>query len=122
MLNARPAMQPPLMLADEQLEYWAECYRALPRLAARGVTFEQFLGATPQARECSRLLLQLLVRERLEARGAAPYALSSKEQQVLRKALGRSVRVIDNGRLVEKLRHHRHPRGKFRDFLPAREG
>lgn len=45
------------------------------------------------------------------------HLLSAKEQAALRRALRATVRVIENGHVLEKLRHHRHPRGAHRDFV-----
>lgn len=89
----------PVRLPDPALEFWAEIYRANPRLAARGLSFEQFI-ADPE----------------FHLHGSARYQLAPIEQQVMRKALARSVTVIDGGRRIEKPRHHRWPRGRSAFF------
>jgi len=89
----------PVKLPDAALEFWGEIYRANPRLAERGLTFEQFL-ADPEA----------------HLHDSARYQLPIAALVALKSAL-RSTQVVGNGRVVEKLRHHRHPRGAYRDFM-----
>lgn len=109
-------MQLTLIVADEQLEHWGNSYAADPR----GGSFEHFLreklrqqrmairSADPARAPMSVSLLpaQRQIRSR--------YALSSKEELVVREALRRSVLVVENGHHLEKLRHHRWPRGRQR--------
>lgn len=66
MLTER-AFTAPVILPDAQIEYWAEAYLAHPSLARGGISFEEFLRATPQVRAAPRFLLLLAVRERLDA-------------------------------------------------------
>lgn len=88
-------------MSDAQIEYWAGMYRANPSIAARGITFEAFL-----------------TQPEFYLRGVAlRYALPAKEAAQLREALG-PIRVVANGRTVEKLRHHRFPRSRHQ-FMKA---
>ncbi len=100
-----------LILSDEQLEHWARVYSAMPWLGRHGITFERFLTATPQARE-SGALPALAMRARIDQR-----ALDFSALRNVMSAMERAGACCANGRLVEKLKHHRHPRGR-RDFEP----
>lgn len=112
MLNA-------IYMPDAQLEFWAEIYLAMPRLRRSGTSFEQFLRATPQAREVELLpaVVMLCGGKALAARTRSAL-LELAEAAITH--LERDGALCSNGRFVEKLRHHRHPRGNFRDFLPLR--
>lgn len=106
------AVHAPFYLADEQLEYFAEVYLAMPEALRESCGFEQFLAATPAVRDSRPLLpAQRAVRERL---------LSTRDRMMLREALAVALSTIGNGRHIEKLRHHRHPRS--RRAWPAQEG
>lgn len=106
----------PFTLPDEQLEYWAEIYLELPGPRRRGVSFEQFLAATPQVRDAPLLLEQLAVRSRLDELGRTAGLLGERQRHAI-DALERQGACCANGRVVEKLRHRRHPRSN-RDFIP----
>lgn len=106
----------PFTLPDEQLEYWAEVYLELPGPRRRGVSFEQFLAATPQVREAPLLLEQLAVQARLDELARTVGVLGQRQRYAIAE-LERSGACCANGRLVEKLRHRRHPRSR-RDFIP----
>jgi hypothetical protein len=118
-----------LIVPDAQLEYYAEVYLAMPRLRRGGVTFERFLRATPQVREDSTRLMQLAVRERWEGMTRELAVLTGRsrvnQDELERVSLDCAARVAaleaigcrcSDGRLVEKLRHHRFPRSR-RDFV-----
>lgn len=118
---SRCALTTAPVLADVQLDYWADIWMQIPACRRRDFSLERFLGATDQVRADGERLARLAAREQLEQEQRPPYQLTSKEQAALREALRRSVRVIDNGRRIEKLTHHRHPRRGFRDFIKAAE-
>ena len=108
----------PFLLSDAELEYWARVYLGAPQLRRRGIAFEDFLRASPEVREDVRRALQLAVRARVDDldRHVAVLAAGAIE------ALERGGACCANGRYIEKLRHHRHPVGARRPFIPAREG
>jgi hypothetical protein len=112
MLNA------PIYMPDEQIEFWAEIYLAMPRLRGTGVSFERFLRTTPQVREVELLPAVLAL-----CGGKALSAITRSALIELAEAaiaqLEREGALCSNGRFVEKLRHHRHPRS-YRDFIPGR--
>lgn len=99
-----------LCLPDEQLEYWAEAYRAMPHLARRGVTFDVFLAATPQVREHPTHLVLLALRFRLDERARTLASLAAREPR------SPEAPGLAGTRPIEKLRHHRYPRGAQRGF------
>ncbi len=107
----------PVILPDAQLDYWACAYLALPGLARRGISFERFLAATPQVRAVPRLLVQLELRARLERLEAEAAGLSPRHRGAIER-LERAGARCENGRWVEPLRHHAHPRSNHRDFQP----
>lgn len=113
-LNAHRSVHAPFTTSDEQLEFWACVYLANPLVRARGVSFEQFLrtpswylvGARPRA---VIAVHGLKPRTRTALLELAEAAVAALEREGAR---------CSDGRFVEKLRHHRHPRGARRDFLP----
>lgn len=124
--NVHRETEAPAILPDADLEYWAGIYLRL-ELLKEGVTFEQFLRATPQVREnAARRDAQLLavrrrqqqrgVQGRVDAEAGLRYALAPRDHQVMRRAMtGFSAR--GNGERIEKLRHRRWPR-RARGFVP----
>lgn len=130
--NVFRSVEAPVKLIDDDLDYWAKVYVQLD-LLKRGYTFEDFLRATPQvredaAREAAGHARQrsehpaVIARAPIEGPHGEPFALTSKDMQVFRKAKLRSVQVVGNGRMIEKLRHHRHPRSSgIRDFIPLKK-
>jgi len=113
---------------DEHIERWAAVYlepEANRALRARGVRFETFLRAPVEILAALRrprvfvspaglLPAQLLVRQR----GDLERALAELADTAVRMVAAES--HCANGRVVEKLRHHAHPRSGHRDFYPAR--
>lgn len=106
----------PFILPDEQLEHWARVYLAMPWLCRRGITFERFLSATPQVRE-SGSLPALVVRSRLDELARQLADMAARHRSFL-DDLERGGASCANGRMVERLKHHRYPRS-HRDFLPG---
>ena len=109
-MTAALAVHAPLYLSDEQLEHYGRIYRRLPESWRAAHSFGYFLSRVPQLRA------QLASHS---APRSAYASLSSRERLQLRDALERSIEVIDNGRRIEKLKHHRHPRGPQRFMKPA---
>ncbi len=101
----------PITMPDEQLEHWGRVYLAMPWLGRHGITFERFLSATPQVR-ASGALPALAVRARVDQR-----ALDFAALRCVTRDLERAGACCANGRFIEKLKHHRHPRSR-RDFIP----
>jgi hypothetical protein len=95
--------------SDAYLEKWGEAYLANPLLRLSGVPFSTFLTRP-----------HFWLRRIDAAVGESRYQLSAKENLLLREALRRCAPVSGNGRLFEKLRHHRHPKSR-RNFEPAVE-
>ena len=140
--NVHRSVQAPIVVSDKELEFWARVYIRL-NLLHHGLTFEAFLRSTPEVKERAAQLAQIVVRpsrktklgrlvvqvaqepsigvfvaereSRAELR-TTPYPLSPKEIREVSVAMRGTVRVSD-GRLIEKLRHHRHPRGARRGFI-----
>lgn len=113
---------------DAYIEFWAGIYlepQTNRALRGRGVRFETFLRAPveilaalqrPRAivSYCGLLPAQRHVRERADLQAAllviAEVALAHVDAES----------HCANGRVVEKLRHHAHPRSAKRDFHPVR--
>lgn len=110
--RARQALLASFTLPDEQLEHLAEQYLALPPRVRAVFTFEAFLVATPQVRESARYLVQIAVR--LGADQGARDGIAVLAEYSARATYASGPRV------VEKLRHHRHPRGPRR-YMAAKE-
>lgn len=112
---------------DAYIEFWADVYLLNPWIRARGVLFETFLVAPaailralalPMHEFVSQLLIeQREVRERLDFRdaiGATPCearAVEGLEQLGAR---------CENGRFIERLRHHAWPRRRAGFFASWR--
>lgn len=103
--------------SDEHIEFWGEVYLANRWIGARGVLFENFLAYPVQilyalgalAEDCRHMLLgaQQRVREQID--------FSAQIERV--PAIARGIAAAEhagarceNGRFVEKLRHHSHAR------------
>jgi len=110
----------PFIITDEQLDYWAGVFLANPGIRARGVLFETFLIAPVQiiaaiaAAPVPPARAGLLIGQR-RAQAAADFQTSVQQvvQRLGREAERSSTGVAD-GRLVERLRHHRYPRNPMR--------
>lgn len=123
------SVRAPVFVSDALLDYLAEQYQANPALQRMHGSFEAFMACVVSGRnrrllasqrELRNLLLDLeLSARRLMRAVEESRRLDSKQQEEIRKGLRGAV-VTGNGRAVEKLRHHRHPRG-FRDFHPLKE-
>lgn len=125
MLTADRSNEAPVVMADADLDYWARVYLATNQLH-EGVTFEQFLLATPQVREnaarsaalVSRIReeRQRITRAKADAAAGERYALSQRDHRALRGLMsGYSAR--GNGQRIEKLRHRRYPRNGRSAFI-----
>ena len=116
-MSQQPAMlDAPLILPDVQIEYWAELYLARGDLARRGISFETLLRATPQVRAAGGLPAVLAAADLGELHRAAQLRACAREIARMERIGAR----CSNGTLVEKLRHHAHPRGN-RDFIARQE-
>jgi hypothetical protein len=89
-----------------QLEQLAGVYLANPALRFHGVPFCDFV-ANPGV-HLMRVANPLRDRE-----------LTAKDRAKVRQAIARTF-IAGNGRHIEKLRHHAHPRGR-RDFIQERD-
>lgn len=108
----------PVKLPDAQLHFWSDVYLANPAVRARGVSLEQFLGnpreilvacGTPVVRICWQGAL-------VPASRAMERALNELAAAVV-VALERTGARCENGRFVEKLRHHSYTKcGPRRDL------
>lgn len=98
--------------SDEYIEFWAGVYQANPQVAARGVLFATFLRA-PHAilRACA------VPGGYAGAKPVRRAALVELAEAAIAR-LERAGAACSNGRFVEKLRHHAHPRSQ-RDFIPG---
>lgn len=81
--SAERSWRAPVILADEQLEYWGEFYLSHPEIRRRGISFEQFLCAAPKLRALPRLLVQLAVRARLDRVAADVKRLSPRHREAI---------------------------------------
>lgn len=90
----------PFVLPDAELERLACHYQALPLTLRRQYTFGEYLCESPTVRADTCVLAIAVVRRRVED-------LLQHQEQV---RLERAGACCANGHLVEKLRHHRHPR------------
>lgn len=89
---------------DEYIERWATVYLAHPALRLEGISFIAFLAQPERWMQYANDQ----VRER------QPSALDLAR---IRRGLARCGMQGGNGRMFEKLRHHRYPRSR-RDFMP----
>ncbi len=94
--------------SDEYIDRWAAIYLDNPVLRLIGVPFSAFL-AFPNV----RAWVSSTARTRFAAR------LMEKAEAAIAEA-ERAEGHGENGRLVEKIRHHTHPRS-WRDFAPLRD-
>lgn len=97
--------------SDEYIEYWADRYVEIG-YARRGITLLEFL-ADPQRYEDTHRTgaLSLLRRQR-----AVRNRVLEEELQALRAERGLEDLPRRDGRIVEPLHHHRHPRNSMSDF------
>jgi len=113
MLSAAPSFErsrrAPRTFDEAHIEQWGEIYIALPLLRERGVLFETFLLAPV---EILRALNQLQ-----QAEAVRQQARAAGETLAIQGALEDAGYLCRNGTWIEKLRHHRRPRGTAR--LPA---
>lgn len=114
-LNEHRSVHAPFTVPDEQLEFWGRVFLANPRLRARGVSFEQFVRTPWWYLVGPRVPVVISLHGRLKPSTRAAF-LELAERAV--EMLERDGAACANGRFVEKLRHHRHPRGAHRDFIP----
>jgi len=113
---------------DAWIEAWAAVYlepEANRALRASGVRFETFLRAPVEILDAVRRSRTfqgrpvLLPAQRVvQARMDLAYALAEIADAETRRIAAEA--HCSNGRVVEKLRHHAHPRSGHRDFHPAR--
>jgi hypothetical protein len=114
-LNEHRSVHAPFTISDDALEFWGKLYLANPSVRARGVSFEQFVRMPWWYLVGARATVAISVRGRL--RPATRSALLELAEHAIA-ALERDGAACANGRFVEKLRHHRHPRSARRDFIP----
>jgi hypothetical protein len=101
----------PVVMPDVELEHWAGVYTATPLLYRRGVSFEAFLAAPVAILAAHTRGLVITIHGRdvkslpphLEAALAALAAAAMKDLQGYR---------WQHGRLFQKMKHHRWPRGR----------
>jgi len=106
--------------SDEHLDFWGAIYLANPQVRARGVLFNTFLVAPMQIlRACAtpgvRVTSCSLARHGY-TKGDEAAVLTIAEATIRHLEWGGA--RCENGRWVEKLKHHAHPRGSNRDFQP----
>lgn len=120
----------PLVMSDEEIEFWGGVYLANPTLSMLGFTFEAFLTEPRRilpAAEFSAIFslteffdrlpllpAQRAVRERLDAQDAGQIELALG---VSESRLTADSPVVQGGALVEKMKHHAHPRHAARREL-----
>lgn len=99
--------------ADEWIEFWAGVYRANPAIGARGVLFETFLAYPHEIlRACAAPVLIIQCRGELALASRAMVGAMRELAAAATLALERSGARCENGRFVEKMRHHRHPQSR----------
>lgn len=116
--KATRALPLPKTYSDEYLHYWGEIYRTpgiLRTMIERRVSFETFLIAPAEILAALRtprtglLPTQLAARERID--------LLQVAERMTARAFGRFARRgarVENGRMIEKLRHRAYPRHQDR--------
>ena len=104
----------------EHIEFWGGIYLANPRVRAHGVLFSTFLMAPMQIlRACATPGV------RISSCDHARHGYTRRDEAVLLSIAEAAIRHLEqtgarceNGRWVEKLKHHAHPRSNHRDFQP----
>ena len=117
-LNEHRSTHAPFTVSDELLEFWGAVFLLNPRLRAQGVSFEQFVRAPALYLVGARVIVLRARPKAATTRAARAADVEGCERAV--ELLEREGAASANGRMVEKLRHHRHPRGAFRAFKPLR--